>query len=320
MAQIYLFSGENSYALRQKRSFWIGEFAKKHGDENLLRLEARETSIRALTDEVSVAPFIAERRLVIVDGIPSGEKEDIERLHRSMHPDTVLLFTDPKPDKRLSIVKFLMKIAECEEFRPLTTAALNKWFTDEMKTLGGSINPDAKAFLLDRLGNEQALLAQECRKLVLYAQGKEITRDHVEALVLCQSEKQVWELMDLLAQRKTAEAIQYVKRMLSQGESIIGLWNIFLWMMSNLVPVASAIDDGITTPGGIAKHIGMNMRNVQTLLPLIRSMSREQLTALVQRIVDYDIALKTGQIRASDQEPEELLSVINRSMFACCAQ
>ena len=126
--------------------------------------------------------------------------------------------------------------------------------------------------------------------------------------------------MDLLAQRKTAEAIQYVKRMLSQGESVIGLWNIFLWMMSNLVPVASAIDDGITLPGGIAKHIGMNIRNVQTLLPLIRSMSREQLTALVQRIVDYDIALKTGQIRASDQEPEELLSVINRSMFACCAQ
>ncbi|MDD3896563.1 MAG: DNA polymerase III subunit delta [Candidatus Peribacteraceae bacterium] len=319
MAQIYLFTGENSYELRRKRSFWAQEFSCKHGEENLLRLEARTTTFRALIDEVSVAPFIAEKRLVLMDGIPSGTKEEVEQLCRSIHPAVILLIAEPKPDKRLSVVKALTAVAQCEEFRRCSPAALEEWLTKEIAALGGSMHPEAKAFLLDRVGNEQELLVQECRKLVLYAQGREIRIEDIEMLVVCQSEKQVWELMDLLAQRKTSEAMRYVQRMLRQGESAVGLWNIFLWMISNLVPVAGVVEDGVTSPVAIAKQVGMNVRNVQTLLPFVRSMSRAQLTSLIERIVEYDIALKTGKIRASDQEPEELLSVIDRSLLACCA-
>ncbi|MDD5469478.1 MAG: DNA polymerase III subunit delta [Candidatus Peribacteraceae bacterium] len=319
MSQIYLFTGENSYALRRKRSFWMQEFSSKHGEENLLRLEARTTTFRALVDEVSVAPFIAEKRLVLVDGIPPGAKEEVEQLCRSIHPAVILLITEPKPDKRLSIVKALTAVAQCEEFRRLSPAALEEWLTKEIVSLGGSISPQAKALLLDRVGGEQELLAQECRKLVLYAQEREIGTGDIETLVVCQAEKQVWELMDLLAQRRTPEAMRHIQRMLRQGESAIGLWNIFLWMISNLVPVAAAVEDGVTSPVAIAKQAGMNVRNVQALLPFVRSMSRAQLTHLVARIVEYDIALKTGRIRASDQEPEELLSVIDRSLLACCA-
>jgi len=320
MDQIYLFSGDNSYELRRKRSFWVQEFSRKHGEENLLHLEVRTTTLRALIDEVSVAPFIAEKRLVLVEGIPTGKKEEVEQLCRSIHPAVVLLITDPKPDKRLSVVKALMAVAQYEEFRHLSPMALEAWLTKEIAALGGSIGAEAKSLLLERVGNEQELLMQEIKKLVLYAQGREISPEDIETLVVCQAEKQVWELMDLLAQRKAPAAVQYVQRMLRQGESAFGLWNIFLWMISNLVPVASAVEDGSTSPVAIAKQVGMNVRNVQTLLPFVRSMSRAQLTDLIERIVAYDIALKTGKIRASDQEPEELLAVIDRSLLACCAR
>ena len=320
MVQIYLFSGDNSYELRRKRSFWMQEFSRKHGEENLLRLEERTTTFRTLIDEVSVAPFIAEKRLVLVEGIPTGKKEEVEQLCRSIHPAVVLLITEPKPDKRLSVVKALTAVAQCEEFRHPSPAALEAWLAKEITALGGSIGAAARAFLLERVGNEQELLVQEARKLVLYAQGREITPEDVETLVVCQAERQVWELMDLLAQRHAPAALRYVQRMLRQGESAFGLWNIFLWMISNLAPVAGAVEGGNTSPLAIAKQVGMNVRSVQTLLPFVRSMSRAQLTSLIERIVEYDIALKTGKIRASDQEPEELLSVIDRSLLACCAR
>ena len=37
MANIYVFTGENAYLLQQERQLWIDEFAKKHGEDNLIR-------------------------------------------------------------------------------------------------------------------------------------------------------------------------------------------------------------------------------------------------------------------------------------------
>ena len=65
---------------------WIAEFEKKYGPENLSRLQAKEITLPTLLDEISSVPFLAEKRLVIVQGIPSFAKEDIEMLPKSYTP------------------------------------------------------------------------------------------------------------------------------------------------------------------------------------------------------------------------------------------
>ena len=96
---------------------------QKHGSENMLTLLSKEATLSALLDAVQTMPFIAEKRLVVVEGIPKLEKEECKELTASVHPQTVLLFADPKPDKRLSSVKELLATSDVKTFEPLSPAA-----------------------------------------------------------------------------------------------------------------------------------------------------------------------------------------------------
>ena len=318
MSQIYLFTGENSFLLRQKKNLWVKQFTEKHGDENLSRIYARDTSFRALLDEVSVSPFIAQKRLIMVYGIPKCSKEEITALAEQMHPDVLLLIVEPNLDKRLSATKELLKIATVEECTPVRGSSLRAWINKFTDSLGGKIDPKASEMLIDLLGEDQDLLSQELSKLTLFAKGKTISMEDVDELVMCSGERQVWGLMDLIGQGKENEAIKYIKRLMRQGESAQGLWNIFLWMVSSLVPVSSAVESGITSPAAISKQFGVIFGSARALLPIARKFSKEEIKRIVDKVIGFDLHLKTGEFRATEQEPQELQSIIDRSILACC--
>ncbi len=318
MSQIYLFTGENSFTLRERKRIWVGEFVHKHGEENFSALRAKEVKFRSLLDEIAVAPFIAEKRLVLIDGIPKCEKGEIEQLPIIMHEDVVLLFIEPKLDKRLSATKEILKIATVEEYKPLSGSALHQWIDQYLRTMDASIGREAHTHLVDIVGEQQDLLSQELKKLSLYVSGREIGVQDIDDIVLCSGERQVWGLMDLVGQGKEDEALAYVQRLLQQGESVHGLWNIFLWMMSGLAPVASAVEEGISNPARITKECGVSFGSARSLLPLARRLKKKRIQEIIDRVVGYDIALKTGAYRATDQAPQELRAILDRSIIECC--
>lgn len=316
MSSIFLFTGENSYALREKKRLWVQEFAKKHGQENLQRLSAKECTFRTLLDEIAVAPFIAENRLVVVDGVPKLAKEEVTALPEHLHPQVILLFVDPKPDKRLSGTKELLKVATVEECNPLRGAALQKWIGEQVSLHGCSIAPDAQKLLLDTVGEDQDFLSQEIAKLSLYCDGRQITSDDVSLLTICCGEQQVWGLMDLIGQGKSAEALAYIRRLQEQGENAHGLWSILLWMFSSIAPVASAVSEGVTNAGAITKQTGVSFGSAKSLLPLVRKKSAAELQEIVCKVADFDVALKTGGYKATGESPEELEAIIDRMILA----
>lgn len=153
--QIFLFTGENLYDLRAERSRWMREFIAKHGEENLLVCDAKLLSYPSLLSEISIAPFIADRRMVIVDGIPKLEKEQCIALEQSIHPNVILLFTEPKPDKRLTATKQLLEIATVKTFTPLSGVRLTQWVMHLAQDADSSISQDTAHYLISRTGEDQ---------------------------------------------------------------------------------------------------------------------------------------------------------------------
>ncbi len=328
LEQLFFFTGGNIYLLRQQSLRWVQEFTRKHGAENLLRIAGAETNFRSLTDEVAVAPFIAERRLVIVEGVPKGGKEEgtpksgkeeVVRFIAAMHPQVVVLFVDPSPDRRLSAVKELLAKATVREWKPLSPAQIRLWVSAFARDHGGEMTETAVGSLIERVGADQELLAPEIEKLVCYAKGRPITQEDVDVLAVCSVEREVWGLMPLLKRGGEAAALSYVHALLARGESIQGLWSMFLWMTGNFLPLSLAARRGGANPAALAKATGMKPGTVLSLLPVVRQHSLASLGAILARIVDYDIALKTGEIRATDQEPQELEAALDCAIVACCA-
>ena len=305
-------TGENAYALLAEKRRWIEEFSKKHGPDNIVRLDAKGLTIRDLLDEVGVMPFLSEKRLVIVDGVPKSTKEEMQALEASIHPATVLLFADPAPDKRLGGVKQLMAIAAAKTFPAVKGPKLLQWIGAEAQRLGMAMERGAAELLVERLGDDQGAIATELEKLRFAVAGRALTPEDVDLHTIPTDEGVVWTMTDLVSAGKKKEALSYARRLLERGSDAYGLWAILLSMLKNVVLVRAAVDDKMTSPKDIAERTGIHpfaLRSVQSYASACR---REELEGMVSWAVESDVQLKTGGYRATDESPQELHALIAR--------
>ena len=316
MSAVFLLSGENLYALDQERKRWIDGFIEKHGMENLIRLDGKNTAAHTLMDECSAAPFIAQKRLVILSGIPKMEKGEIGTIREIQHPQTILLIIDPKPDKRLSSTKELLGFAEHTICSPLHGEALRDWLTSHVQSCGSQIDRPTASHLIHTVGEDQMLLATEIEKLATFASHRSISTDDIDTLVVLSEEQAGWKLIDLLAAQKTEQAIAFAKELLTKGESPHAVWSRLVWVVSQLTLVVSAVEDGQTAPPAITKMTGVNFGTVRTVLPIAKRIEKKTLENIVSRFALIDKDLKTGRYKSTAEAPEELLSLIDQSIVS----
>lgn len=315
MENLHLFTGLNDFALRSDLLRWKKNFAVKHGAENLVTFPL-SVPLSDLLDATATMPFIAEKRLVIIEGLPKISKEEFALLLEGMHPAVLLLLIDPKPDKRLALVKEVRKVATVHEFAPLSPSELRTWMNALLKQRQATITPDAVSLLLQIVGTDQGMLDQELSKLALYGAGA-IEKKHVEEVAVPSGSEIMWRLTDLLGSGKTDEALAFVHSAVDRGEDIYGLWSIVLNMLKNLVFVWTALKDGRSDDFSIASAWGLPPMAVRGLKPLARSVSEEKLRALIAFATESDIALKTGGYRYSAEHPEEVIALLEKTILSC---
>lgn len=313
MADVYLFTGENHFELRTHVLYWVSEFTSKHGAENIVRVQAKQAKASALMNELAAAPFIAEKRLCIIEGIPKLEKGDFGRIVDVIHPQVLTVFVDPKPDKRLSSTKELLELATVKTFTPLNDAKIVPWMQQYATQHGADLPQKSAQRLLQIVGNDQQLLAKEIEKLATFA-DESIAPIDVETLTVCVGEQASWYLLDLISSGNTKEALRFCKKLIEAGESAHGIWARVLWMVTQLIAVKGAVDEGITSPQAICKQAGVTFGSARTLTRKAKSMTVQQIHSLCSRIADIDTALKTGELRSTVESPEEIESVVDSTI------
>ena len=315
MSQIYLFTGENDYERIAALTHWKNEFRIKHGDENLTVISAKSLRAKDLYDQIASAPFIAEKRLVVVEGIPRLEKDEVEAIERIIHPDVILAFTDAKPDKRLGSTKALLCVAEVKDYSIRSGAALTRWIQEYAAEKKVDLQNDQVQLLVRTVGEAQASLAQEIDKLATFSLSGNVTIDVVSHIVFSPPSTIDWVFVDRLVSASSESVLMYLRQLYDRGESPFAIWNMFLWAIQSLMQVHAAVSEGITNPGDIAKHTTVKFPSARSLLPLAKSMNVERMHCIVKTVTEADIALKTGGIRATGEAPQELITIIDRCVL-----
>ena len=311
MDTVHVLTGENEFELLREKRRWIAEFARKFGEDACTRIDAGSVTIRNLLDEVSVLPFLAEKRLIVIDGIPRSSKEEIDLLLQAVHPSTIVLFVDTKPDKRSGGVKELLKVAAVRTYLPLKGAPLVQWVLSCAAEHGITLDPPACRLLLEYTGDDQNMLAHELEKLSVYRQAQKVSTDDIEALCVPTEEGVIWKISDLLSTGSKADALRFAHRLLSRGGDAYGLWAILSSMLKNLIAVHAASDAGIASQNDIAEATGVHPFAVRSLLQYSRRLDAKRTSGFVRWVADSDRALKTGSLRATDEAPQEIVSLID---------
>lgn len=312
----YLFHGEDEFS----RSETLAALKEKMGDPSLAELnttvfDGSKVTLGELQHACGSVPFMAERRLVIVDGLltrleskgkegtlSAWQKEYLEELTQYLKrlPETTrLIFVEDKSISESNPVHRLALADErghVKEFKPPQGSKLNRWIKERVRKKGGQINPAAVEELGAFVGNDLRLLDQEIEKLVVYVdQARPISEDDVRVLVSYVREANIFEMADALGQRDGQRAAKLLHQLLDEGKHPLALLGMIVRQFRIMIQVKELNERGLSQQD-IAARLGLHRFVVKKAVRQAMNFSMELLEAIYRKLLETDVAIKTGQM------------------------
>ncbi len=317
----FLLHGDNEFEISER----VADFKQKIGDDsmrdlNITVLDGRKTTLSEVQHAADSIPFLADKRLVIVEGLltrlasrkpkdstdeaaPSGAAKDflnglVDYVPRL--PDTTrLVFVEFQP---LNAKHPLIKLAEQQKGKtnidcPQPAAGeLPRWITDRAKKHGGSIEFAAAQRLAALIGGDLRRLDSELNKLITYVNAqRSITEKDVNLLVSDASTSSVFDLVDALGKRDGKRAVHELHHLLDQGENPLGLLAMIVRQYRLLILVKEMQGRNLS-PDAMAKELGQHPFAIKKINEQARNYRDiAQLEAIYRRLLEIETEIKTGQ-------------------------
>jgi DNA polymerase-3 subunit delta len=303
---ITVLTGDNSYMLQAELHRLIAEFVAEHTDMALEQLDGEEAEFDRLRESLQSLPFLASKKLVVLRS-PSANKQFVEAaqdLLTELPETTDVIIVEPKLDKRQSYYKFLKKQPGFHEFSQMDVPRLAKWLVDQAAAQGRTLESKDATYLIERVGANQQLLANEVEKLGLY--DKVITKRTINELTERAPQSTIFELLDaaLAGKRKRAlELYQEQRVMKVEPQQILALLG---WQLHIMALVKTA---GERDPSQIASEAKINPFVVRKTQGIVRNMTLAELKALIHEVLTLDIRLKSESIDADEALQNLIISL-----------
>lgn len=238
---LYILWGEDDFSLTRA----LEEIKRGLGDQSLLEantttLEGQQLTLNELRAVSETVPFLAEKRLVIIQGLlgrfepaakprrrkktaPPAEKEPEYKPfadYLSRIPEgTVLVLVDGKVKNSNPLLKQLSPRAKVMSFPLLKEDKLLQWVRRGVAEQGASISPEAVDLLAKLVGGNLWVMTSEIAKLALFTSGRRIEVEDIKALVSSAQETSVFAMVDAILDSKAGVAEQLLEQLLERGAS-----------------------------------------------------------------------------------------------------
>jgi len=314
---VYFLYGEDDFRLKQKINSVVAEYQAKHrsgfnfGHFDLAQ-EGEWDKLKNFFDSYSM---FAEKKLAVVEDLFGIAKEIKEKFVSYLEPSGLLKTTEnflvigqklersPEKKSRDYVLKenrdlfkkLTGKAVSAEEFNFLSGAKLEVWIKKQVEERDGQIDSMAVKKLAMFVGSDLWRLSSEIDKLVSYRKGKSILSADVDELVGAKIENDIFKTVDALAMRNKPLALSLLHRHLAEGESEIYLLSMLVYQFRNLLLVKSEVERGTQLPS-LAKSIKLHPYVLRKSFEQSRGFSLIALKKIYERLLELDIAIKTGRI------------------------
>jgi len=301
----HLFFGENSFLLRAELKLRTDEFKKNEGDLNLAVLDAKDVSEEEIISACETPPFLGNARLTIVRGFDFRKSADRLAKFLETLPDyCTLILTAEKPDARKKLYKAFKSFGELKEFPLPKPAEFRQWLTKEIAKQNLEFEPAALDLLASyTLGDCEAAI-NEIAKLATFADGKKITRENVALLTHPNLHTSVFRLTDAIGEKRIESALTDLRDIVNRGENLIQIFFMIVRQFRILLSLNSLVGQNLP-PFQIAQRLKLHPFVVQNSLKQVRNFSAAELLEAHAKLLEIDVAVKTGNLNYSSANPTE---------------
>ena len=291
----------------------------------------------------SSVPFLAEYRLVMVEGLmslfearggrrrPGGTTprssstesgqgglsrwEDLPSyIATEMPPTTLLVFLEGRLSRANPLAVKLLPALEVRELPTPAGEGLSRWIKVRAEEKGAQITPGAIRLLSQLVGGNLWTLDNELEKLSLHAAERPISEGDVRALVSQARDASIFAAVDALLDGRSAIAFQSIHRLRDDGAEFSYIVAMVARQL-RLVTQAKDLIERRHPEKEVGQRLGINQEFVlRRTLGQARQRSWSSLEWLYKRLLEADLAVKQG--RSGDDIALELLVSEATSMAA----
>lgn len=321
---LYILHGDNEFA----RAEALVQLRTKltdpaWGDLNTSRLDGKRVTLSELTHACDVMPFFGAR-LVIVEGLltrlaSGGRKTErdtqddaepteasrsfvaglvdyLKRMPATTHLLLVETKTIAKNNAVLKAAQAMGERAQTLEFAPLNLkkGEVSRWLTERAQRKGGQAHPAAIELLAAYIGNDLRLLDMELDKLLTYVgPGRQVGEADVRRMVSAAQQTNIFDMVDAIGARNSRTALTLLHELLDAGEAPLYLLFMITRQFRILLQLR-LLQAANLAPAELASRLGQHPFVVEKGLRQARQFTVPQLEAILRRLLQTDLALKSS--------------------------
>jgi DNA polymerase-3 subunit delta len=308
---IYVVCGDEPFLKRQVlgvlRERNVGE-----ADEGfaLSRHEGDSATYAAVISDVETVPFLAPRRLVIVDGADdfvSKYRGHLEKfVNRGCPTGTLVLEVKSWPSNtKLSKMVAADSTIVCKS---LTGQQLPGWCVRRFKAEHGKVlTQQAARLLIELVGGELGILDQELIKLASYA-GSSATVDFedVDKLVGRSRMADTFKIFEWIAAGNAREALRHLDRLFDQGDDVHRIFGALSYELRRLARAYRLSQQGQSLYSAL-QEVGYPPFAIGRAEQLLRHLGRRRADSLFDWLLEADLGMKGGSALMPRQVLERMV-------------
>lgn len=314
---LHVLVGEDDFSIRQA----LDEIKKGIGDASALMtnttvLDGRQVTPAELRAAAGTVPFLADKRLVVIEGLLErfeargknnrrkaapvrngpDEYQEIAAIMKGLPDFTEVVIIGGRIGSANPLLRELATVKAVRAFPLLRGSSLEQWVARRVAAAGGSVSPPAVKLLCRFVGSNLWIMAAEVDKLTLYAGGRRIEEADVRAVVSYAQEGSVFAMVDAILESRGGTAQGILQQLLRQGAAPAQL----LVMLSRQVRIIYQIRElrgqGLAR-GEIQKRLGLTSDFVLgKAWEQADRYSPGRIREVYHRLLEADLAIKTGRM------------------------
>ena len=304
-----LLLGEEPYLRDAGRAHLIEAFVPEPARTwAVSRYSADRGQTQNALEQAQTLPMLSPRQVVFLEEAECIEKlaekhreaaiSQLEAYLENPAPFTVLVLEATALDQRMKLAKLLAEktlvvdvgLGENPEERQAAAVTMARAVAKEQ---GVEFEKGAAEDLAEFVAADLMRLKTELEKLATYAGARKlIRRQDVATLVVSEKTTTVWELADMLASRQPKRALEFLDRLLREGEEPLQMLGAITWMYRKLIEASEV--KGVTNGWQAARALGMRPEQAELALQSARKIPKRRLLDGLRALQQADDRLKGG--------------------------
>jgi DNA polymerase-3 subunit delta len=297
---IYVIAGKEESLVNDKCREMLDELVEpSERATGLFNADPKEVTAADILDELRTAPFLTDKRVVVIKGADefvSENRELLEKYFDNPCPTGIFILTVKSWPGKTKLARKLRKVGELISVtQPKAWQLPSRLMQYASDAYSKNLSKNAAELMVELVGEDLVRLYSEIDKLALFADSeKKITTGHVEKLIGHNRIFGAFEVIDKCLTGNAGAAVERLRNMFASDRStefrVVGAFAFHFRRMFN---ARVLLDEGVR-PVAISNKLQI-WGNKDSFFTQLRKMTLKQIGDGIQQLAEIDYAIKTGQ-------------------------